>query len=658
MNRPPSLDVWIDVIENTLAAQVDSIFRLITDPLRLTYGEVEAGLHHRGWECFDVETPLDLRYLYEKFRRSDLTSPTLVRLKFDRQRIPFDILEQIEPIDLIPSDLFPGLNPVFLTDLPARWYAKLIDGQGKAGDKTSLSPEQTVRYILQTCLAVEFPDKPRLKDFLNLVVKLILQKESLPASITNYFVAMDIPSWLADALSNNEHALASLQTVWINCGETFQSPVSIADKGLSPETLEIIPILEKDMQLQEGFTKLCEVQQISPIQLSPDHLPLPHWLNQDIHYQINVGDYLARELDGIEQDVPVESAGFDEWGDFAKTWAAWRVQQRKYWQDAQPIQHRYADIHDLIQRRFFLWLRNNFDSYIRYPYLPKPSCVHHVLPYLANRYPPSPQNPLAIVIMDGMAWEDWLILEKFLQLTQMDFHYETFSILAFLPTLTSISRQALLSAQLPHQFSNSWQSTHMEGKLWASFWQASGLESSEIGYVRGLGKQPNVSLNEEIISLLQVPNLSVAAIIVNGIDDLIHSSSLTDATFQGDILSWANQIELSAFLHGLLQNFSTVVITSDHGHITGKGIGKLPYEHMTVEDSLRAGLFTPPLAKHALDKLEHSVAWSGYGLPDDLMVVFPKRNGIFASLKTIRISHGGPALEEVVIPLTIITALE
>ena len=658
MNRPPSIDIWIDVIENTLVAQIGSVFRVITDTFCLTYGEVEAGLHQRGWECFDVETPLDLRYLYEKFRQGDLTFPTLVRLKFDRQRIPFDILVQIEPIDFIPSDLFPGLNPVFLTDLPARWYAKLIDDRGQTGTKSHLSPEQTIQNILRICLSVEFPDKPRLVDFLNLIVNLILQQECLPASIINYFVAMEISTWLADALSKNEHALASLQTVWDNYGETFQSPISIAEKGLPPETLEIIPILDTDMQIKDGFTKLCEVHQLSPIQLPLDHLPLPHWLTQDIHFQINVKDYLANELDRIELDMPTDSAGFDQWGEFAKNWAAWRVQQLKFWQDAQIFQQHYEDVHDLIQKRFFLWLRDSFNSYIRYPYLPKPSCVHHVLPYLANRYPPNSRNPLAIVIMDGMAWEDWLILEQSLQPTLVDFHYDTIPILAFLPTLTSISRQALLSAQLPHQFPTSWQNTHMERKFWVSFWRASGLGSGEIGYVRGLGKQPNVSLSEEIFSLLQVPNLSVAAIIVNGIDDLLHSSSLTDATFQGDILSWANQICFRAFLEAILQKFSTVVITSDHGHITGKGIGKLPYEHLTIEDSLRVGIFTPPLADHTLDQIEQGVAWSGYGLPDELMAVFPKRNGIFASPKTVRVSHGGPALEEVVIPLTIITALE
>lgn len=650
---------WSQVIEALIEGKPGA-FKLVLDPAGFTYGEVEASLQDRGWRCLDAATPFDLRCHYEALYRQAAApeTPTLLRLKFERPRIPYDIASQFEPLDLSPAALFPSLQPELLSGLPPAWYLKLYRQAQESAPQARLSAQQTAQHIISVCLDVDLPAFPESVDLLPLLTSLVRQRTPIPPALAALLVSAKLPASLRSALADIQQARDFLQTIWQAYAQTLAAPVQAAEDGSPADLMPWLAPLESDRRVQSEYTQLCQAGDLPLIQLAPEHAPLPAWLQPEVHYQVDASGYLAQALAGLDQEMPAPGADFDEWGAFATRWAGWRSQYRQYRQQAQEIQIGYAQFQQALSANFYAWLKASYGAALRYPYLPRPYCLHQALPYLASRYTPSPSRPLALVVMDGMAWEDWLVLEPLLGLAQPGLRSETLPILAILPTLTSISRQALLSASLPAQFPEHWQTTQYEKTHWLSFWEAHGLRQDAVGYLRGLGKPGTESIENEALSLTSQPNLAAAAFIVNGIDDLIHASALQDYAFQGELLAWANGAGFAAFIQALRQRFATVVITSDHGHITGKGLGRLPLEHLTVEGSLRAALFQPPLEDYALKQLPACLPWRGHGLPDDLMAVFPEGDSLFAPPGEEHISHGGPGLEEVVIPLVIITAEE
>jgi hypothetical protein len=647
---------WAQAIESRLSPP--GIFKLVYDPANFTAAPVQARLQSNGWHCLNAATPLDLRHHYESICRQGIPSgqPTMVRLNFGRERIPYDIAAQFDLVDLSPAAIFPSLAPEPLTGLPSKWYAILYKNQ--PANPAQQTAEQTARYILNICLGVTLPAAPAPADILHLLVQLVRQRVKLPSGFQAWVLPGNISASLRHAFSGLPRAQEFLQTIWLAYASTLAAPGQLAEQAIAPELIEWAGIIESDPQSQHIFTELCRAGKLPPIQLAPDHAPLPAWLQADLHYRVDVTGYLAQTLEQLTGEIPTARVNLNGWGEFAQRWAAWRVQYRQYRQQAQAIQSQYAATCKKLSANFYVWLQKAYYTHLRYPYLPKPSCVHQVLPYLVSQHAPSPHKPLAVVVVDGMAWEDWLILESLLKAALPGIAPTTLPILALLPTLTSISRQALLSAKLPRQFTEHWQTTNAEEALWITFWQSHGLQPAEIGYIRGLGKPGSDSIAAEVLPIIARPDLAVAAFIVNGIDDLIHASTLQDFTFQNEVLAWAKKCGFAEFIQTLRQRFAAVVITTDHGHITGQGVGRPPFEHLAIEGSLRVGLFQAPLDDSALRQLFSGIPWQDHDMPTDILAVFPPGNGIFAPTGEERITHGGPSLEETVIPLVIIATEE
>jgi hypothetical protein len=61
------------------------------------------------------------------------------------------------------------------------------------------------------------------------------------------------------------------------------------------------------------------------------------------------------------------------------------------------------------------------------------------------------------------------------------------AVFAWIPTLTSVSRQAIFSGRPPFYFPASIYSTNHEEKLWKKFWEECGLSRMDVSYQRGLG---------------------------------------------------------------------------------------------------------------------------------------------------------------------------
>src|SRR5690606_11903982 len=95
------------------------------------------------------------------------------------------------------------------------------------------------------------------------------------------------------------------------------------------------------------------------------------------------------------------------------------------------------------------------------------------------------ETRIALLVFDGLAMDQWIQIREHLVGFLPGFSANEGGCFAWLPTLTSVSRQALFSGLKPREFANSIETTSKEPSLWARFWQEYGLRSPEIVYRKG-----------------------------------------------------------------------------------------------------------------------------------------------------------------------------
>src|SRR5699024_6116583 len=108
------------------------------------------------------------------------------------------------------------------------------------------------------------------------------------------------------------------------------------------------------------------------------------------------------------------------------------------------------------------------------------------------------RDKIALVILDGMNFGQWSQIKQ--ALFNHDFHVDENGVLAWVPTITSVSRQAIFSGKMPMMFSDSMHTTNKEEKLWKTFWEDKGIPKQNVSYQRALGKGTFKAENIEAIT--------------------------------------------------------------------------------------------------------------------------------------------------------------
>jgi len=101
----------------------------------------------------------------------------------------------------------------------------------------------------------------------------------------------------------------------------------------------------------------------------------------------------------------------------------------------------------------------------------------------------------------------------------------------------------------------------------------------------------------------------------------------------------------------LLDEGIDVYMTADHGNIAAEGVGT-PKEGVLVEvGGKRARIYDSPSFRAEVEsEYPDTIAWPSIGLPPNRYVLLPKGLRAFAQSGKHVVSHGGIALEEVVVP--------
>lgn len=266
-----------------------------------------------------------------------------------------------------------------------------------------------------------------------------------------------------------------------------------------------------------------------------------------------------------------------------------------------------------------------------------PVLVSRTMEYIADH-----SKKFVFIVMDGMSEFDWRIISK----SFAGIHYEKGQSMAMIPTVTSISRQCLLSNKFPRELENPW-SQSKEKKEFIECAKSLGFTEAQIGYERGYDADFGATVK-------------CGALIINDVDDMVHGQLQGRLGMYNDIKVLADQHRLVDTVKRMLAQGFDVYISADHGNTPCTGMGKLMKTGVETETKSRRMIVLKDFAnKDSLfEKYENLIEYPGYYLDKQFDYLICGVGESFDAKGDEVMSHGGITIDEVIVPFIKIKAVD
>lgn len=245
-----------------------------------------------------------------------------------------------------------------------------------------------------------------------------------------------------------------------------------------------------------------------------------------------------------------------------------------------------------------------------------------------------------IIVMDGMSEFDWHILSR----SFGGIHYEKESAFAMIPTVTSVSRQCLLSNKYPRELMNPW-SQSKEKQEFTECARSMGFADKQISYQRGY--------ESDFGSLVRC-----GAVIIMDVDEMVHGQKQGHIGMFNDIGVMTKKRKLADMTRRFLNAGFDVYITADHGNTTRRGMGKLMTTGVETETKSRCMLVLKDFAdKESLKEKYGLLEFPKTYLPKEYDYLICDVSDSFYVKGEDVMSHGGISIDECVVPFIKIKAV-
>ena len=658
---------WRDTILSQFVPQLAPL-TLAADPDGLLADErIQAALQAAGFELVEYQDSVAFRYFFETSVRPRWQAGEQVELVVvvraasgELNQLPYDLLRSGRQLAFSLSALFPQLTYNEVSALERPDLDALYAAQRKFSP-ARLGENDTRDFILRHVFGIDADLVQGEADLLALLLRLHMGKRPLPAPFASRLLKQlqangRFADWPLNILLTDSSALyAFLQERWPPyldqqaATETrFQeTPMQHAYDLQWPGPL-LLPFGQADIR---AFIDTLFLEG----KLHPIIHPFSDKLNQ---LWVSVGlqqdpardreQRLTRLLAELASRLPTGESGYQDWLNFASAWA--EAAALRYMPTAKvgpKISQQFSELQAGLDTAFGQWLANRYHYLPTFPPHP-PVMAHHIPRSLARRIKPQSSEKAALIVLDGLAFDQWLIVREALseQLVNVRFHEE--AVFAWIPTVTAVSRQAIFAGKSPYYFPDSIGTTAREARLWSLFWENEGLLPGEIGYEKKLRAAEDLARVEQLISR---PKMRIMGLVVDQVDRMMHGMTLGLPGLHQQLRLWLKAGFLAELIERLTQAEYGIYLTSDHGNIAAKGIGR-PHEGVLANLRGERVRIYPnnTLREHVKQDYETAVAWPTTGLPANFYPLLAPNRHAFTTNGEITVTHGGNLLEEVIVP--------
>lgn len=637
---------------------------LVADPDGLLLDEgISAGIRQRGFDIIEFEDHVAFRYAYESAYRgawdrggaTDLVVVLRSGLS-DLASLPYDLLLAGRRLAFSLPDIFPSLCTSVVAvldpaDFDRLWSAQAQYAPGSLGENAT--KDFVLRHVFE--LAPELITKP--SDLLRVLLRRHYRQVRIPALLDDRLVWLlrqtgQFAGWPLDRIVPDRSAFfLFLQERWPAFLERIARDGGAAEpSGRYPLELPgplALPFDHDDVRVY--IDNLFAEGRLVPIERQATPSLRSHWSMVGVAWdpQQDATRRLAALVEAVRESVPASDARHHDWLTFAPRWA----QLLSAHLGAAPeLGSAYgASIGELrgrIDSAFRTWIAERFAGLHNQPARP-PVMVHHVPRALAQERDDTDLK-VALVVVDGLALDQWVTMRTALAEGGGACRFVEGAVFAWLPTLTSISRQAIFAGRAPLYFPSSILTTDKEPQLWTQFWADHGLGPASVGYARSLGEHSSL---EVVSNLVSRPGMKVIGLVVDTLDRIMHGMELGSRGMHGQVRQWVEEgfpAKLFALLH---RAGFRVFLTSDHGNVEATGCGR-PSEGVLADvRGERARIYpTPELRQITATRFPSALSWPATGLPVGVHALLAPTGGAFVPEGQRVVAHGGLSIEEVIVP--------
>lgn len=325
---------------------------------------------------------------------------------------------------------------------------------------------------------------------------------------------------------------------------------------------------------------------------------------------------------------------------------------------------------------FSRFVRSNYQDWFRGDSAETPLLSHHV--FREKVFPLLEDNKVMVILIDNLRLDQWKIIEKeIVDLFRCD-EENLFS--AILPTATQYARNAMFSGMMPGEIQerhpNLWVDEHEEGGKNAHEEELCRIQLKNLGikstfnYEKILNQRAGKKLLENYKDLL---NFDLNILVYNFVDmlshartemDMIRELAFDEASYRSLVHSWFQHSYLYDLLKQLSQHDIKLVITTDHGAIRVsnpvKVIGdrqtsvNLRYKQGKNLNFNKKDVFE--ISKPGEVGLTKANVSSSYIFASDTnFMVYPNNYNHFVNHFRNTFQHGGISMEEMMIPVSILS---
>ncbi|HDY85180.1 hypothetical protein LCGC14_0467800 [marine sediment metagenome] len=652
---------WQDRLLNKLALN-ESLCFVINDPDRICYEpHISNAIKQSKAIIFDDVDPIALHLIYEEWLEKESGGAFLFRYSdINEINIPYELLRKSKIVDFHISEVIEDIDADVLRIIPPENY-QLISMRVQSYRPGKLTKVASLDFVLRHIYKIAPEIIQTDVDVVRMLIRKHYLMNEMPEEIEKHLIRLlnlntVFSGWKFDQLiPYKPQFFEFLQQQWGMYLDSLLISNELKETAYPNHQL-IVPFDDQDIKVfvdnlfADGLLKPIKFVGIAPehwawigIQTDNDQTKLKR-------YQ-HLYDTVKKSLSKID----IKTVNADFWGELARGLGnlnaiSYQIRQQLLALEIENL----VDLNRQTDESFEAWLLDKYGELISIPSVQYPNMLHKIPSWLNQKVQLG--KKVCLLVMDGMGFQQWALLRDKLN-TCANIAVDERYCFAWVPTITSISRQALFSGKKPYYFADSLLTTAKEKALWTNYWDDQGLNREQVLYAKKVEDKINYT---DFKDLIGSRNVMVAGLVINFIDEQMHGMKAGMSGLNSVVDDWLEQWQFTDKINILLDEGYEIIITADHGNQEAVGAGRLNEGVKAETKGERVRMYkSAEAAKSTLssDNLNGKVInWPSkkYGLPNGFYPLVSRGCHAFVKAGQKIVGHGGIGLHEVIVPLAII----
>lgn len=604
---------WIDKYKKLVISSHKQHIIIADQDNLFEYEELQQAFENDGFKLITCKTALAVRLAFELQVRES-TDKYLIIAPSNYFPLPdIEMLVHFQALGL--TKLFPNLDAKAIKGLSFNALCLLSNIK----PYEELSHDKTLKFLLENLYNVDFDTLTNSKAkerILNALITVLLEKNGINEPLTKFLSTITKPYF---------PALVTKGLTKINLVNFIQVQwQSFVDKGNSELDFN-------ESLLNKSLGYLFAFEYLKPVQVSPkkyESFAKPLKIGIFVDQQGHNDNELEGLIEYLKQQLEIIEDIADQWFKIIQIMA--NAKLKYLLSENEELKGNYQRIENSFNIRFQRFVDNTYGSLFSLSGVRKPVVVSRILEHINAK----PAKKKALLVIDGMNYWQWNILGK--ALSNADINFTSNASLAFIPTITAWSRQAIFKGDKPDLSADN----SKEAKLFETYWLNQGVPSFQIDFKK-------FSVNDPIAIESITADTTILGLVCNDLDDIMHGSILGNGQLKTSTEQWIVKSKIVNTISALKAKGFQVYITADHGNIEATGL-----KNLTLKDKLGALSrgkrhlhFTNETLLDSFMELNTNIEVGKKGLS-----LYLKKQEAFTTENSQVITHGGSHLWEVIVP--------